>query len=129
MLVIRLQRIGKKHQPSFRVVVAERRSKLGGSPTEDLGSYSFSGKVVSVNKERLEHWLKVGAKPTVTMHNLLVKSGALTAAKLPVKMKKAKAAETTEVGATMTAKTEAPTAIPPEQKPEQEMGEKVVAEN
>jgi len=93
MLVIRLQRIGKKHQPSFRVVVAERRSKLGAPPVEDLGSFG-SGKTANVNKERLEYWLKVGAKPTVTVHNFLVKNGALSSAKLPVKMKKAaKAAE------------------------------------
>ncbi len=40
MLMLKLKRIGKKHQPSFRIVVAEGRSKLGGPPVEDLGSYN-----------------------------------------------------------------------------------------
>ena len=39
MLAIKLQKIGKKHQPSFRLVIAEKRSKLGGPPVEDLGFY------------------------------------------------------------------------------------------
>jgi small subunit ribosomal protein S16 len=90
MLVIRLQRIGKKHQPSFRIVVAERRSKLGSPPVEDLGFYNSFSKAANVNKERLEHWLKVGAKPTVTVNNFLVKNKVLSVAKLAVKTRRAK---------------------------------------
>ena len=93
MLVIRLQRIGKKHQPSYRIAVAERRSKLGAPPAEDLGSYNAFSKAMNVNKERLEHWIKVGAKPTVTLNNLFVSKGILSSAKIPVKMKKVQVAE------------------------------------
>lgn len=88
MLAIKLQRIGKKHQPSYRLVVAERRSKMAAPPTEDLGAYNPATKQATFNKERVAHWLKVGAQPTVTVHNLLVKEGLLTAPKLAVKMKK-----------------------------------------
>ena len=88
MLAIKLQRIGKKHQPSYRVVVAEKRSKMGAPPAEDLGSYNPFSKQVTLRQERVEYWLKVGAQPTVTVHNLLVGKGVLKVSKVPVKMKK-----------------------------------------
>lgn len=100
MLIIRLQRIGKKHQPSYRIVVAERRSKLGGPPAEDVGSYNPFTKRVTLEKERIEHWLKVGAKPTVTVHNLFVEHGAITGAKVPKKIRAAKKKEETQAGTT-----------------------------
>jgi small subunit ribosomal protein S16 len=90
MLTIKLQRIGKKHQPSFRIVVAEGRSKLGAPPVEDLGSYSAFTKKGELIKERVLHWLKMGAQPTVSAHNLLVRLGALQAKKTPIKLKKSK---------------------------------------
>ncbi|MDO8537052.1 MAG: 30S ribosomal protein S16 [bacterium] len=93
MLAIKLQRIGKKHQPSYRVVVAEKRSKLNGPPVEDLGSYNPATKQLNVAKERVEHWLKVSATPTTTVHNLLVKNGIVSGKKIAVKMKKAVIAE------------------------------------
>ncbi|HUC01663.1 MAG TPA: 30S ribosomal protein S16 [Candidatus Paceibacterota bacterium] len=89
MLAIKLQRIGKKHQPSYRVVVAEKRSKMLAPPVEDLGSYDPRTKATTVKNERVLHWIKMGAQPTVTAHNLLVKEGAITGAKLAVKMPKA----------------------------------------
>lgn len=88
MLAIKLQRIGKKHQPSYRVVVAERRSKLGGQPVADIGSYNLRTKTLSVPKEKLEPWLKVGAQPSVTVHNLFVKNGLVAGKKIAIKMKK-----------------------------------------
>ncbi len=92
MLAIKLQRIGRKHQPSYRLVVAEKRSKMAAPPVEDLGSYNSFTKKMAVNKERVAYWLGAGAQPTVTAHNLLVKEGAVKAAPIRVKMKK-KAAE------------------------------------
>ncbi len=92
MLAIKLQRVGKKHQPSYRVVVAPARSKLGGPPIEDLGSYNLKIKQLTVDKERIAHWLSVGAKPSVTVHNLFVKHGAVAGKALPIKMNKPKAA-------------------------------------
>lgn len=89
MLAIKLQRIGKKHQPSYRLVVAEKRSKMAAPPVEDLGAYDPHTKKTTIDKERAAHWVKMGAQPTVTAHNLLVKEGAITVAKLAVKMPKA----------------------------------------
>ena len=89
MLAIKLQRIGKKHQPSYRLVVALKKSKMAAPPVEDLGAYSPSTKAANFNKERALHWIKMGAQPTVTAHNLLIKQGIITGATMPVKMKKA----------------------------------------
>jgi small subunit ribosomal protein S16 len=88
MLAIKLQRIGKKHQPSYRLVVAEKRSKMIAPPIEDLGTYNPVGKTITFKKDRILHWLKMGAQPTVTVHNFLVKESIISKAKLPVKMKK-----------------------------------------
>ncbi|HUX35922.1 MAG TPA: 30S ribosomal protein S16 [Candidatus Paceibacterota bacterium] len=104
MLVIRLNRIGKKHQPSYRLVVSERRSKLGGPPAEDLGFYNPFTKATGFKQERVRYWLGVGAKPTVTVHNLLVKQGVLGGEKIKLSIKKAedKAEETLPAGSQAT---------------------------
>lgn len=74
MLAIKLNRIGKKHQPTFRIVVAEKRSKMGGNYVEDLGFWNPRDKTQSVNKDRALYWISVGAQPTDTVHNILVKN-------------------------------------------------------
>lgn len=88
MLAIKLQRTGRRHQPSFRLVVAEKRSKLKGPPVEDLGAYDPFTKALHVKKERIEHWIKIGVQPTVTVHNLLVKNSVVSGQKIAVKIKK-----------------------------------------
>lgn len=87
MLVIRLSRRGKKHQPSYRIVISEKRSKLTGEALEDLGSYNPFDKKVTLNKERLNYWLKTGAKASPSLHNILVKEKAIDAKKVVVKIK------------------------------------------
>lgn len=77
MLAIKFKRIGKKHQPSYRIVVAEKRSKMGGSFVEDIGWYNPFSKEFKVNKERAEYRIKTGAQPTDTVYNLLVKAGVI----------------------------------------------------
>lgn len=79
MLVIRLRRGGKKHEPHFRIVVQEQRSKLGGKYIESLGHYhpTMPNKPVEINKERVDFWIKSGARASVTVNNLLVKNGIL----------------------------------------------------
>lgn len=84
MLAIKLRRVGKKGQASFRVVVAEKRSKLQGKFVEDLGWLNPHTDSFNLKKERVEYWLKVGAQPTDSVHNLLVKAGILKGPKIPV---------------------------------------------
>ena len=88
MLAIKLQRIGKKHQPSYRLVVAPKRSKMAAPPVEDLGAYDPFTKTGNFKKDRVAHWIKMGAQPTVTVHNLLSEQGILSAPKIVIKMKK-----------------------------------------
>ncbi len=84
MLAIKLKRIGKKRQASFRVVVAEKRSKMKGDFVEDLGWANPRTNTSQVNAERASHWLKVGAQPTPTAWNLLVKLGVVRGKKIAV---------------------------------------------
>ena len=84
MLSIKLKRIGKKHQASYRLVVSERRSKLKGDYTEDLGWYNPRTKEAKFMGERVKYWMSVGAKLSDTVHNLLVKNGQLDAKKIAV---------------------------------------------
>lgn len=99
MLAIRLQRIGKKKQPTYRLVVSEKSKDLYGDHLEILGHYNPAAKpkVITVKAERIKHWLSVGAKPSPTVHNLLVSQGVLSSPKVkawqPKKKKEGKAAE------------------------------------
>ncbi|MDP2598299.1 MAG: 30S ribosomal protein S16 [Candidatus Liptonbacteria bacterium] len=112
MLAIKLQRIGKKHQPSYRLVVAEKRSKLGGPPVEDLGAYDLRTKQLTAQKDRVAHWLTRGAQPTATVWNLLVSHNLASGKKIAVKMRKQKAEN---VAAGVAASTETPAPVPAEQ--------------
>jgi len=56
---------------------------------EDLGSYKPIYKNGDRQKERVLHWVKMGAQPTITAHNLLVKQGIVTTPKIAIKMPKA----------------------------------------
>ncbi len=75
MVVIRLQRKGKPHQPYYRVVAIEKSRGATGKPIEVLGSYNprieTQGKKVEVKKDRYEHWIKVGAQPSETVKTLV----------------------------------------------------------
>ncbi len=83
MLAIKLKRIGKKHQPSFRIIVSEKRSKVGGRYLEDLGWLNPKTKECNIKKDRAGYWLKNGAQPTDTVYNLLVKSDVISGPKRP----------------------------------------------
>lgn len=79
MLKIRLQRVGRKNDPSFRMVVTEstNAAKKSGRFAEILGSYDARKGEPTVKADRVNHWISVGAKPSVTAHNLLVKMGVI----------------------------------------------------
>jgi len=84
MLAIKLKRIGKKHQASFRVVIGEKRSKVLGRFLEDVGWFNPRTNELQVNKERALYWMKSGAQPTDTVYNLLVRVGAIKGKKRAV---------------------------------------------
>ena len=83
MVKIRLQRLGTKKRPFYRVVAADSRFPRDGRFLEILGNYDPLGHQENVNlkKERIEHWLKNGAQPTDTVKALLHKQGLASASK------------------------------------------------
>ena len=74
-LKIRLQRCGAKHDPAYRVVVAEASARRDGRSVEVLGFYNPIAKgnadKLKVDVERADYWLSKGAQPTDTARFLL----------------------------------------------------------
>ena len=75
MLSIRMTRVGSKKKPYFRVVVTEARSKRESDFVETLGTYNPRTKPaqVELNKDRVQHWLGKGARPSDSVRTLLAK--------------------------------------------------------
>ncbi len=74
---MRLRRVGRKHQPAFRIVVADSESPRDGRFVELLGHYYPRGKgeQIELDKEKVLAWLGKGAKPSETVASLLRKAG------------------------------------------------------
>lgn len=79
MVRIRLRRVGKKKQASFRVVVADQRSPRDGRFIETIGFYNprTDPPIVKINEERALYWLSQGAQPSEAVARLLGKQGTL----------------------------------------------------
>ena len=75
MVVIRLRRAGSKKRPFFRVVVTDSRAARDSSFVEILGHYNPRSKpaVVDVDKERVDYWLKQGARPSDSVRTLIAR--------------------------------------------------------
>ena len=90
MLMIRLQRTGRKHIPSFRVVLTDKRnSTKSGKTLETLGFYNAQNdKERSVDGERIKYWLSKGAQLSGTFHNFLITQKIIPGKKINVLPKK-----------------------------------------
>ncbi|MFQ5558746.1 MAG: 30S ribosomal protein S16 [Acidimicrobiales bacterium] len=75
---LRLMRMGKKKQPTYRLVAADSRSPRDGRFIEIIGTYEprQDPSVIKVDNERALHWLRHGAQPTERVEKLLRISGA-----------------------------------------------------
>ncbi len=71
MLKIKLLPRGKKHQITYRIVVAECRSKSDGKFIDDLGFYTPQTKTLELNKEKMSQWQKNGAQITTGVDKLI----------------------------------------------------------
>lgn len=92
MLKLRLQRVGRIHEPSFRLVLTDsKNSTKSGRLKEILGSYDPRKSVDSFNAERIKYWLSQGAGLTATVNNLLIKHRIITGKKIDVSAKSKKA--------------------------------------
>ncbi|MEK7622201.1 MAG: 30S ribosomal protein S16 [Patescibacteria group bacterium] len=100
MLRIRLQRVGRKHETAFRVVVVDsRRGTKSGRALEIVGSYDPRRGKPSLKTDRIKHWLSVGAQASGTAHNLLVDTKIVAGPKVNV-LPKRKPKEKVETKAT-----------------------------
>ena len=75
---LRLMRMGKKKQPTYRIVAADSRSPRDGRFIEIVGTYEPRNEPSTINIDNAKaiRWLNVGAQPTDTVHKLLRISGA-----------------------------------------------------
>ena len=88
MLVIRLFRVGKKNQPSFKIVVTDKRKPpRAGRYIEEVGFWNPQSKEKVLKKDRILYWLSVGAKPSPTVFNLLVSEKIIEGKKIDVHKK------------------------------------------
>jgi small subunit ribosomal protein S16 len=117
LVKIRLKRMGTTKRPVYRLVVADSRSPRDGRFIESIGFYDPlpNPAVVRIDTERVQLWLKRGARPSDSARQLLVKEGILAARPFKITVRVAPAAEpapaTTNganANATSAASTEAP---------------------
>lgn len=89
MLKIRLQRIGRKNDPSFRAVLTDsKNSTKSGKFLEILGTYNPKTGEKILKAEQIKYWMGKGAKCSDTMHNFLVHEKVISGKKINVLPKK-----------------------------------------
>lgn len=85
MLTIRLSRVGRKNDPSFRVIVVEsKRKPQPGNYLENVGSYDPRVDRVELKADRIKHWIKMGATVSDTVHNILVSQKVIEGKKINI---------------------------------------------
>lgn len=76
MLAIRMQRNGRSHYPTYRIVVQEsQRHPLSGRVVAEVGNYNPATKALTLDKETVEKYLKNGAQPSSRVAFILKKNG------------------------------------------------------
>ena len=134
MIRIRLRRTGKKHRPSYRLVVADKPAKRDGAFLETLGSYDphADPPLVTVDEAKVKSWIGKGAQPSEAAEKILRRAGVITT---PAPVRKVVAPAPTKAAAAAAPVAAAPvapkvTAAAPEPAPAAEVSEAtpVVAE-
>ncbi len=83
MLAIRFFRTGRKNQPSFKIVVTDKKNPpRGGRFVEEVGFWNPLTKEKVLKSERIKYWLSVGAKPSESVYNLLVEEKIIQGEKI-----------------------------------------------
>ncbi len=124
MLMMRLQRVGRKNNPAYRIVVIDKRASTKSSNVTDLlGTYDPKAGLVVIDETKAKHWLAHGVQPSDTVYNMLVtkkiidgkkrnalsrKSPIIDEAKLKAEAEAKAAAEAKEAEAEETAAADAP---------------------
>lgn len=122
---IRMKRMGRTHRPFYRICVMDSRKQRDGEAIEEIGTYDTSvadkAQRVSIDMERVDYWMSVGAKPSENVATLIkkVKKNKFGSAAAPAPMQapkeppapepEAEAGESAEATAEETAAEETPT--------------------
>jgi small subunit ribosomal protein S16 len=79
MVRIRLRRIGARHRPYYRIVVADQRSARNGKVIEEIGTYDpmVDPPAIKINEESAVKWLRNGAKPSEAVEHMLKTRGIM----------------------------------------------------
>lgn len=123
MLKIRLQRVGKKHDPAFRIVLIDSaRAARSGFVNEVLGFYSAKREQTKLSGEKIKEWISKGAQVSDTVHNILVKEKVIKGPKrnvLPPKNKTAEESKEKAKGQAVQEKSAEKPEVKPEEKKEE----------
>jgi small subunit ribosomal protein S16 len=85
MLMMRLQRVGRKNDPSYRIVVTDKRTGPKSDKHIDrLGSYNPKLNHIQLDAEKAKEWLANGVQPSDTLHNILVSQKVIDGKKINV---------------------------------------------
>jgi len=82
MLMIKFSRVGKKKQPTYRIIISEKSKDPYGKSLEILGNYNPRDKKAALKEDRIKYWISKGAQATDSVHNLLVSKGIIDAKKI-----------------------------------------------
>lgn len=89
---MRLQRIGRKNSPSYRVVVVDsRQGPKSGKYVDQLGSYNPRAGEVAINGDKAKEWIAKGVQVSPTVHNMLVTKKIIDKPKITVQAPKKEA--------------------------------------
>jgi len=89
MLMMRLQRVGRKNDPAYRIVVTDKRTGVKSDKHVDrIGSYNPKLGTIILDTDKAKQWLSQGVQASGTMHNILVSQGVIDAKKINVLPKK-----------------------------------------
>jgi small subunit ribosomal protein S16 len=90
MLMIRLQRVGRKHEPTFRLVLTDsKNSTKSGKYLEVLGSHDPRHKdMTAIDADKVKYWMSKGAQVSDTVHNMLLSKKIISGKKINVLPKK-----------------------------------------
>lgn len=89
MLMMRLQRVGRRNDPSYRIVVTNKRTGPKSDKHVDrIGSYNPKTKQFQLEVDKAREWLAKGVQPSDTMHNLLISQKVIEGKKRNVLPKK-----------------------------------------
>jgi len=132
MLSLRLSRVGKKKQPTYRMIVTEKTRDPWGKHLEILGSYNplTNPSTINLKGERIKYWIEKGAQASPTVHNLLVDAEIIKGEKVrATSPKKKKSADSTDKGKAESAPSESKeTPAAAEEKPAEAPAEKPAEE-